>query len=98
MRFLLSLALISTALLISIVPNLAAAHSGGLNAQGCHAGSKPYHCHRPQTLTAQNGPSVKMSRTDICHAQGSRYYFQTKNFTAFEDIATCIQAGGRLPK
>jgi peptidoglycan hydrolase-like protein with peptidoglycan-binding domain len=21
-------------------------HSGGLNAQGCHAGSKPYHCHR----------------------------------------------------
>lgn len=22
------------------------AHSGGLNAQGCHGGSKPYHCHR----------------------------------------------------
>ncbi len=22
------------------------AHSGGLNKQGCHAGSKPYHCHR----------------------------------------------------
>jgi hypothetical protein len=22
------------------------AHSGGLNAQGCHAGSRPYHCHR----------------------------------------------------
>jgi len=21
-------------------------HSGGLNSQGCHAGSKPYHCHR----------------------------------------------------
>ena len=21
-------------------------HSGGLNKQGCHAGSKPYHCHR----------------------------------------------------
>ena len=21
------------------------AHSGGLNAQGCHAGSEPYHCH-----------------------------------------------------
>ena len=21
------------------------AHSGGLNAQGCHAGSQPYHCH-----------------------------------------------------
>ena len=24
------------------------AHSGGLNKQGCHAGSKPYHCHRAQ--------------------------------------------------
>jgi hypothetical protein len=22
------------------------AHSGGLNASGCHGGSKPYHCHR----------------------------------------------------
>ena len=21
-------------------------HSGGLNSQGCHAGSRPYHCHR----------------------------------------------------
>lgn len=22
------------------------AHSGGLNAYGCHAGKKPYHCHK----------------------------------------------------
>jgi len=22
------------------------AHSGGLNAAGCHGGSRPYHCHR----------------------------------------------------
>ena len=22
------------------------AHSGGLDASGCHGGSKPYHCHR----------------------------------------------------
>ena len=27
------------------VPSVAA-HSGGLDANGCHAGSKPYHCHR----------------------------------------------------
>ena len=25
------------------------AHSGGLNGDGCHAGSRPYHCHRAQT-------------------------------------------------
>jgi len=27
------------------------AHSGGLNAYGCHAGSQPYHCHRSQSPT-----------------------------------------------
>lgn len=31
------------------------AHSGRLNAQGCHAGSQPYHCHRSQSST----PSTK---------------------------------------
>lgn len=36
--FLLSLFLASS--------NLATAHGGGLDANGCHAGSKPYHCHR----------------------------------------------------
>ena len=37
-------AFITTMLLI--VANQATAHSGGLNKQGCHAGSKPYDCHR----------------------------------------------------
>ncbi len=26
--------------------SLATAHGGGLDANGCHGGSKPYHCHR----------------------------------------------------
>lgn len=30
------------------IPNIVIAHSGGLDANGCHAGSRPYHCHRPQ--------------------------------------------------
>ena len=29
-------------------PNQVEAHSGGTNALGCHAGSKPYHCHTPK--------------------------------------------------
>ena len=33
------------------------AHSAGLNSQGCHAGSQPYHCHRPQAQPAQSTPS-----------------------------------------
>jgi hypothetical protein len=30
------------------------AHSGGLDANGCHAGSKPYHCHRSSTEMVGN--------------------------------------------
>ncbi|WGI22374.1 YHYH domain-containing protein [Amylibacter sp. IMCC11727] len=39
--------LIITAILALTVslPYQAIAHSGGTNAAGCHAGSKPYHCH-----------------------------------------------------
>ena len=31
-----------------ILASHAAAHNGGLNKKGCHAGSQPYHCHRVQ--------------------------------------------------
>ena len=40
------------------------AHSGGLNAQGCHAGSQPYHCHRPQAQPAQTAPSINSTNGD----------------------------------
>ncbi len=36
--------------------SVALAHSGGLNSQGCHAGSQPYHCHRAQAQTEQFTP------------------------------------------
>ena len=32
--------------IITILSTQAVAHSGGLNKQGCHAGSQPYHCHK----------------------------------------------------
>ena len=35
-------------------PNQVDAHSGGLNSQGCHAGSKPYHCHRSSSEMVGN--------------------------------------------
>ncbi|WP_139707448.1 YHYH domain-containing protein [Aeromonas allosaccharophila] len=28
-----------------IATSIAQAHSGGTDANGCHAGTKPYHCH-----------------------------------------------------
>ena len=86
------------ALLFFLIPLPAGAHSGGLNAQGCHAGSQPYHCHRPQVPNSQNSPPVNKSRTGICHIEGSRYYLQTKKFTPFNNISTCLASGGRLPK
>jgi len=36
--------------LVAVLPAQALAHSGGLNAQGCHAGSQPYHCQRPEAV------------------------------------------------
>lgn len=46
------IAVASVVLSISI-PNFVSAHSGGLDAAGCHAGSQPYHCHRAQPVTPQ---------------------------------------------
>lgn len=34
----------------------AVAHSGGLDSNGCHAGSKPYHCHRTQGTSRTTSP------------------------------------------
>lgn len=49
-------------------PPVAAAHPGGLNAQGCHNDRKNggYHCHRPKpplperTVTRSLGPSQRV--------------------------------------
>lgn len=43
-------------------------------------------------------PNVKKSNTGICHAKGSTYYNQTKNFTAYSTVDDCLSSGGRLPK
>ena len=50
----------------------------------------------PQAET-QGGP-VKMSKSGICHAPGTSYYSRTKNFTAYNTIQECLDAGGRRPK
>lgn len=43
-------------LFVCLLPIEAFSHSGGLDKQGCHAGSKPYHCHRKQNSTASTKP------------------------------------------
>jgi hypothetical protein len=47
---------------------------------------------------ANEEPPVKMSKTGICHARGTSYYAQTRNYTAYNTLEECLQAGGRKPK
>ena len=35
------------AAVLAFPADFALGHSGGLDGCGCHAGSRPYHCHRP---------------------------------------------------
>lgn len=41
---------------------------------------------------------IKLSRSNICHGASSPSYLQTKHFTAYNSLAACFDAGGRLPK
>jgi hypothetical protein len=50
------------------------------------------------TSFAYGNPPVKMSKSGICHAPGSAYYKQTKNFTPYKTLQDCIKAGERKPK
>jgi len=47
---------------------------------------------------ANDEPPVKMSKSGICHARGTTYYEQTKNYTAYKTLEECLKAGGRKPK
>jgi len=41
---------------------------------------------------------VKLSKSGICHTPFSSYYSRTKNFTPFNSLTACLNAGGRNPK
>ena len=53
------LCLIFTSLFVIMLAPVANTHSGGLNKQGCHAGSKPYHCHRKALPAPPKASGVK---------------------------------------
>lgn len=62
-RFLTSLLVM---LCISTFTNdTAYAHSGGLNASGCHAGSRPYHCHRSPSQMVRTRDGRNRIRCDL---------------------------------
>jgi hypothetical protein len=43
-------------------------------------------------------PQVKQSSSGICHDNSSGSFGRTKSYIPFDTIATCVEAGGRLPK
>lgn len=51
--------------LTSFATSEALVHPGGLNAQGCHAGSRPYHCHRAQSEMRQTADGRNRLRCDL---------------------------------
>jgi len=59
-------------LLSQIIAGESHAHSGGLNASGCHGGSQPYHCHRlPSEIRISNSGGIRLrcdlgSRSEDC--------------------------------
>ena len=48
--------LLLTSLFVVMLAPFAGSHSGGLNKQGCHAGSQPYHCHRKTSSFSSQPP------------------------------------------
>jgi 5-methylcytosine-specific restriction endonuclease McrA len=50
------------------------------------------------TSNLTSDPIVKQSSSGICHDKSSGSFNRTKNYIPFDNIAACIDAGGRLPK
>ena len=55
--------------LLSILVTQASAHSGGLDVGGCHAGSKPYHCHNAQSSAQNAATDSKTISGTITHVR-----------------------------
>jgi len=57
------------ATILFTLANQAVAHSGGLNKQGCHAGSKPYHCHRGPSAAPKASSKPTILRGTVTHVR-----------------------------
>ena len=59
---------LSVIAILTILTTQAVAHSGGLNKEGCHAGSQPYHCHknaRVAPLASSNSTTLSGTVTHV---------------------------------
>ena len=57
---------------IMVLAGQAGGHSGGLNKQGCHAGSQLYHCHKPKSTVSKKVPdnaNIKTLSGTVTHVR-----------------------------
>lgn len=50
---------------LSLAPAIAEAHPGGLDRNGCHGGSRPYHCHRSPSEMRTTADGRNRIRCDL---------------------------------
>ena len=74
----------------------ASAHSGGLDANGCHyeADARNYHCHREVPPNPDRNAPVKKSRENVCHDRKSPNYKAIKYFVRYAKMDACLKSGG----
>lgn len=60
-----TLYLLGYVVVLAINGQFASAHPGGLNASGCHGGSKPYHCHRAPSEMVVTSDGRNRLRCDL---------------------------------
>jgi hypothetical protein len=91
--------LAAVALMQGLVATIAHAHSGALDANGCHyeTASGAYHCHKEVKPNANVHAAVKKSRENVCHDKSSPNYSTLKYFIAYKTLADCLASGGRAP-
>ena len=69
------------------------AHSGGLNASGCHGGSKPYHCHRLRSEMVITSEGKNRLRCDLgSSVRHQRLWVQIAAFDMGLLIAWCVSS------
>ena len=55
--------------IVIILATQPAAHSGGLNKQGCHAGSQPYHCHKRAQVEPLDSSNSTILNGTVTHVR-----------------------------
>lgn len=71
---------------------------GSLSAIGASQAISTASAKTVASTVAVTNPPVKKSVNNLCHAKGTRYYNQTKKFTAYKTMKDCQKSGGKLPK